>query len=400
MSLGAAALVVSGVIVVSAPGRDGGATAGVGQRIDGYPQRISFDRPSPQLPERPGPLAATLFDNDFGSSRFLGVTSRGDLYELPVGANVLSSDGRLLLTGAGDWLDSRLAVHDLSTGDVRVFDDIGQSLVTSGTRSVPYRLASTKAVYWSPDGTTVLGAFGGGGKRSGWHSRLLDVSSGELTDVGTGAPAGFLASGEAITVSLRGEGVPDGRIVVTTTDAVTGETSDVALQLAGPWRADPRAHMGASVSPEGTLLLVEAAEGRRSTASLRLFSLADGTELEPRSVRDWDGCPPAWLDGDPVVPTATAGFRGSLAASAEHVTSDGSQPLVAVHHRMQSSCLQLTAAALEAGPHRALFGTRTALWTWYWWQLLVAASLAAFVVAMVVSRVMRVRRVRGGRSLL
>ena len=66
--------------------------------IDGYPQRIDFERPSPALPDRPGPLAATLYDNDFGNGRELGVTSRGRLWELPHGINVLSPDGRKLLT--------------------------------------------------------------------------------------------------------------------------------------------------------------------------------------------------------------------------------------------------------------------------------------------------------------
>ena len=66
--------------------------------IDGYPQRITFERPSPALPDRSGPLAATLYDNNFGNRRELGVTSRGRLWELPHGINVLSPDGRLLLT--------------------------------------------------------------------------------------------------------------------------------------------------------------------------------------------------------------------------------------------------------------------------------------------------------------
>jgi hypothetical protein len=106
-----------------------------------------------------------------------------------------------------------------------------------------------------------------------------------------------------------------------------------------------------------------------------MFSLTDGTELAPRAVDHWDGCQPTWLGNDPVLPTRTQ------AARSERVTADGSQSLVAVHHRLQSSCLQVTADALRAGPHRALFGTSTALWTWYWWQLLLAASLALLTLA-------------------
>ena len=131
---------------------------------------------------------------------------------------------------------------------------------------------------------------------------------------------------------------------------------------------------------------MEAEKGRRPDATLRLFSLADGTELAPRSIRGWDGCSPGWLGDDPVLPTTTRGFRGSLAAGEALVTAEGTRPLVAVHHRMQSSCLQLSAAALRAGPHRSLLGTSTALWTWYWWQLLLATSLALLGIALVARR--------------
>ncbi|WP_457206392.1 hypothetical protein, partial [Nocardioides sp. P5_C9_2] len=239
---------------------------------------------------------------------------------------------------------------------------------------------------WSPAGTAVLARFAGGGQGGRPHTRLLDVSSGVLTAVGGGAPAGFLTASEVVTV---GEVVEDGvttGLVATTTDVGSGVTSAMPLRLAEPWRGHPDAVLEASVSPGGTLALVEAASGRRPDVTLRLFSLTDGTELAPRSVRDWDGCSPSWLGDDPVLPTATPGFRGSLAAGAELATEDGSRPLVAVHHRMQSSCLQLTADALEAGPHRALLGTSTALWTWYWWQLLLVASLALLALALVVRR--------------
>ena len=97
-----------------------------------------------------------------------------------------------------------------------------------------------------------------------------------------------------------------------------------------------------------------------------------------------------------MVPTATRGYGGSLAAGAELVTADGSRPLVAVHHRMQSSCLQLAADALSAGPHLALFGSSTALWTWYWWQLLVAALLGVLALGLLVRRVRRGRARTGG----
>lgn len=388
VALVATTLALTGFLVAAAPSDDG-AAAGATSRIDGYPQRIGFERPSARLPARPGPLAATLFDNAFGTSRYLGVTSRGQLYELPVGPNVLSPDGSLLLTTEVDGDESMLAVHDLTTGDVRVFDDIGQSLLSSEIRVAPYRLDSLSPVHWSPDGSLVLARFRGGGKGTEGHARLLDVTSGALTDIGAGTPAGFLPSGAAVIVSAKASG----GVVVTTVDAPTGATSRTSLQLAGPWRAESGARPGAGVSPDGMLVLVDTA-GQGGGAALRLFSLPGGTELPARRISRWDGCTPSWLDGDPVLPTATRGYGGSLSAGAELVTTSGSRPLVAVHHRMQSSCLQLTADALRAGPHRSFLGTSTALWTWYWWQLLLVGSLTSIVLGLVARHVVRERRRR------
>ncbi len=379
-------VVLTSTVVSSVVRHPASSASGPTSLLDGYPQRIGFDRPSPQLPERPGPLAATLRDNDFGNMRPLGVTSQGDVYELPYGPNVLSPDGTLLLTGPGDWADSRIAVRDLVTGDVRVFDDLGQTIHGTEPGEVRWKIDTNSAVHWSPDGHTVLARFGDGGHGLRLLPRLLDVSSGELTAVGAGAPAGFLASGEAVTVRWEDE-PSDGTILVTTTDVATGEASSRSLDLDGPWVGDPDMRLEASVSPDGTLALLE---GTRDDVTVRLLA-PDGTELAPRSVRNWDGCPPAWLGEDPVVPTATRGYGGSLAAGAELATPGGSRSLVAVHHRMQSSCLQLAADALRGGPDLALFGSSTALWTWYWWQLLVVAALGLLMLALLVRRVRRTR---------
>lgn len=369
------------VVSTVAHGPASSAAGGPSTRVDGYPQRIGFDRPSPLLPDRPGALAATVRDNNFGDLRQLGVTPEGELYELPYGPDVLSPDGTLLLTGQGDWSDSRIAVQDLVTGDLRVFDHLGMTIHGTEPGQVDFKIDTNSAVHWSPDGRTVLARFGDGGHGLRLLPRLMDVSTGELTVVAAGSPAGFLATGEAVTV--RWEGEPShGTVLVTITDVATGEATSRPLVLDGPWHGDPDARLEASVSPDGTLALLE---GSRDDVTLRLFA-PDGAELGPRRVSDWDGCPPAWLDDDPVVPTATRGSGGSLAAGAELASADGSRPLVAVHHRMQSSCLQLAADALGAGPHLALFGTSTAVWTWYWWQLLLAAVLALVALVLVVRR--------------
>jgi hypothetical protein len=96
-----------------------------------------------------------------------------------------------------------------------------------------------------------------------------------------------------VTVRMVGGRSAAGGIVATTTDLNTGATSDLPLRLAGPWLGDPDAELVASVAPDGrTIVLVEDTENRSSDTTVRMFSLADGTELAPRSVRDWDGCSP------------------------------------------------------------------------------------------------------------
>lgn len=355
----AAALVVGSVLGV----RQGAAHD---PETGGYPQRIGFDRPSDPLPDRPGPLAGTLFDNDFGGGRMLGVTATGSLWELPPGADALSPSGTVLLTQR--WNRQReLEVHDLTTGERRVL----------WARSPWWSLSQPRA-YWSPDEDTVLGDFARTARPNRRHPALLDLATGALSPVGSGEPAGFRSASEVVTVRrLGGPTAPDG-IVAITTDLRSGTTTRLPLRLAGPWRGGPGPELVASIAPDGqTLLLVEGDSGR-SADSARMFSLADGSELPSRAVHDWDGCSPTWLGTEPVLPTTRqpGGSGTSRWAGAALLTESGSRSLVAVHPRLQSTCLQLTTTALEAGPRWALFGTSMAWWSWYWFPAAVVTALA------------------------
>ena len=357
---------------VSGPGRSLPSASEALEPVDGFPQRIDFERPSPKLPDRPGPLAATMDDNDFGNRRPLGVTSAGALWELGPGVNSLSPDGRLLLTRQSRGRASGLVVHDLTTGNRLVFDNIGDPSDSRDRRDYRYVLDSNAPVHWSPDGSAILTKLDARPREIRARSSVVDVASGQVTAVPGDEPAGFRSLREVVTVSKEGGRDAVEGIVVTMTDLETGGTKTLPLRLDGPWIGPPGWWLSPSVSPgRSTLLLVEASgTGQRPDATLRLFSLADGGELPPRTVGDWDRCEASWLGQDPVIPTKPA------QASSELVTADESRSLVAVHHRMQSSCLQITPAALSAGPNTALFGTSTAIWTWYWWQLLLALSLA------------------------
>jgi hypothetical protein len=331
----------------------------------GYPQRIDFERPSDRLPDRPGPLAATLYDNDFGSARYLGVTATGRLYELPSGTSSLSPSGRLLLTLP--WSGGRrLGLHDLSTGDQWVLRTV-----------LPARPYDAR-VSWSQDESAVLGEFARAAHPRRRDPAVLDIRSGALTEVGSGEPAGFRSPSKPVTLRRVGGSSAPGGIVATTTDLDTGATRDLPLSLDHSWLGSPNYPLVASVAPDGrTLLLVEDSGDRSRDTTVRLFSLADGTELAPRSVRNWDGCSPSWRDQDPVLPTTAqpGGPGSSRTAGAALLTGDGSTPLVAVHFRLQATCLQLTADALAAGSRWALFGTSTAMWTWYWFPGLIVLAL-------------------------
>ena len=220
------ALLAGTAFVIGFVTRDTGPPSASDDRapVDGFAQRIGFERPSPRLPDRPGPLAATMYDNDFGNGRWLGVTSRGQLWELPAGANVLSPDGRLLLTGQRSGHLSRLMVHDLSTGNLRVFDDIEQPFYGGG-RAVRYRLDPNGVAHWAPDGSAVLAGFAERGQGARAHPRVLDVASGVLAEVVDGEPAGFRTPSQAITVHKVGGGNAEGGIVATTTDLRTGTSA-------------------------------------------------------------------------------------------------------------------------------------------------------------------------------
>jgi hypothetical protein len=367
-----AAAAVTGVTAVVGRGARSPSAHDALAPIDGYPQRIGFRRPSPTLPDRAGPLAATMFDNDFGGGRDLGVTSRGRLWELPAGINSLSPDGKHLFSGEpGRGYSSRLTVHDLTTGERRVFDDIGQSFDAREARRFRYLIDPSAVVDWSQDGSAVLTQVGQRPRRHRHEPMVLDLTTGTLTPVAGTDTAGFRSPSEAVTVSKVGGKNAKAGIVATTTDLETGASQDLSLELISPWRGDPDSRLVASVSPDGEiLLLVEVADGAASHATLRLLSLADGSEDSSREIDNWDaGCALTWLGDDPVVPTKDRVAGSSL------VTATETRPLVAVHHRLQSSCLELTPAALEAGPHTALLGTWTYTWTWYW-QPVLAFSLA------------------------
>ena len=357
--------------------------------VGGYPQRIGFERPSAQLPDRPGPLAATMYDNDFGNGRDLGVTSTGHLWELPRGTHLLSPSGRVLLTQPIDG-EHQLAGHDLVSGDRWLLSGTPRWSSEQQTRT-----------HWSPDETAVLGSFARDRRPGRRHTGVLDLVSGTVTWLGSGEPAGFRSSTQPVTVHKLGGPGAAGGIVATTTDLDTGANRDLSLRLVDAWLGDPDSALVATISPDGqTIGLVEGPRDRSASTRVRMFSMSDGAEGPARRVVDWDGCSPTWLDRDPVLPTTSqpGGPGSTRAAGAALLTDGGSTSLVAVHPRLQSTCLQLAVDALAAGPRWALFGTSTAVWAWYPLPALTAATLMLAGLLTLYGLVATRRRNRAGRT--
>ncbi|GGO75839.1 hypothetical protein [Nocardioides deserti] len=355
--------------------------------VDGHPQRIGFVRPAPPLPDRPGPLAGTFYDNDFGNRRNLGLGPQGQVWALPPGGEPsLSPDGRLLLTATAGEPSGRWQLHDLVTGARKVFLRIAVSSDRQELRGAPYRLGS-RGVRWSSDGRAVLALLGVRPRFGQDVPAVIDLGTGRVRLVADGAAAGFDRAGRAVTVQAGGTAASDQDWTATSTDVHTGAVERLVLRPHGPWRGLAEPQPGASVSPDGrTLLLVEAGLGSTPDVTVRRFSLDGGRELDAREVADWDHCDPTWSGADPVVPTRTDTAHSVL------LGADGPRSLVAVHHRMQSFCLVLAADAVAAGPHTSFLGTRDALWTWYWRELLLGLTVAATAAVIVALRLLRRRQ--------
>ncbi|MCB0908619.1 MAG: hypothetical protein KDB63_16050 [Nocardioidaceae bacterium] len=316
----------------------------------GFPQRTGFIRGAPMLPDKPGPLAAIVGDNNFGAGSLEAVTSTGRAFTLPASADgTLSPDGRLLVTPGS----RRIVVRDLSSGETRE---------VSTTRSV------RSAGIWRGDGGQLLVWLSG--TRHGFVA-VLDVGTGRLAaSTVTGRPVGFLKDGTLVAVRTTSAGIQ----VVTLDQALT-VLATVDLSPVDGWASGGPNDSG--VTPDGLLLTREGPDDGRIL--LRTFSVTDGseagrisTEIDAEEVSY--GCPMGWRGNDPVLITKSYGSQ----AKALQIHPDGSTTqLMAIHHRMQSYCVTFAAEALEAGPRWALLGTNDDVWTWYWRPLLLVLLLTA-----------------------
>lgn len=372
------ALAVVGLLVSFVPGAAPRLTWLPGPAEGGFPERVGFVRDSPALPAAPGPLVMVVDDNNFGVGAWEALDASGRWWrggdEWPA---LLADDGtRLVLVSEGRRSqDTTYAVRDLVSGTTTPLPqrDLRLAAVAAG---VPRKWVHVNApVAWSPDGSMLLVPLG----RNASNSRaaaLVDPARGEVRPLPlAGRPFGFLSDGRA--AALRVSGPADAPVVALSfVGPDEPRAASVRLRPAIPWTGDA---LTATVSPGGKLLLVERVQGEDEV--VRWFDPVTGAERRSETLRLDGVCAIGWAGDQPVFSGGDRGFGYQVRV--RQLTTGGLTDLVAVHHRMQSQCVTITAAALAEGPTPMVMGTAAWTWTWYWRQLALAALLGLAVVAWV-----------------
>lgn len=351
-----------------------GLPASADARIEGYPQRLEFVRPAPALPDKPGPMAAVVRDNNFGNSTHLVADQRGMLWNsgYTMTAPALSPDGTRLLA-LPDSDQPTLRLHGLTTGRVSEFDIVPPS------RGYINRLEPR----WSPDGTLVLLTVDRARRE---HTLLVDVVDGEVWVLARRAlGAGWLSQDEVVLVHPSTKRHELVAIDVEVRSLGTGTGRRTTLVPEVPWGTNPPNSTGVSLSPAGRLLVMDAGTKHTPSPAARFFDPLTGVQLEARKVANAAGCTITWRGEDPVVPTKR---QGEPAGSVE-VARDRTTRLVAIHPKQQSFCITWAADAIAGRPTPALFGTSGARWTWY------ARPLGALALALLGGALLVRRRGKG-----
>lgn len=324
----------------------------------GFPQRIGFIRGAPLLPDKPGPLAVVVDDNNFGNGAWEAVSPSGQAWRLRMPApHALSDDGRWLAAPTRGGIE----IRDLVAG-------------TSTTWSPSRQDERARPVAWVKGGHTLLATTGG----YRGHPALIDLDTGQIaTSDAVAQPIGVAPDGTLVALTRS-----DTSMSIVLLPPGLQEARRTTLYPNGGWAgALPSV---ATLTPNGDVML---ADRGPEELLLRTFSL-DGQETSQlatdiRLSKYTPICALNMRSDDPVITTKMYGSQ----AQVRQIHPDGSATqLLAIHHRMQSNCVTFAADALEAGPQWSFLGANDAVWTWYWRPLLLTLLLAAGVVWWVVSR--------------
>ena len=364
-------------------------TGGGAPAVDGYPERITHQWWTRALPDRPGPVAGLLQRSDGWDV----VAANGHLWNSPALRRfgdqypTLSRDGRFLAYLGGG--NGPLVIRDLVTGRVRHVAGVGCGCSSQTFRATtPLYMEGQSPAFWSPDDTWLV--FRGGNFASDQSPAVLVGPTGpaRAAPVTAGwAPAGW-ASNRQIVWTDRGQRTSEGRFVkVRTTDLSGRVLSTVQVRLPTPAEATFLSQSTWTVSPDGGRLLFDSGDLDPDRNYVATYSLADGSLLTTRQIQEWEGaCFDGWAGTTPVVPGAAPPKH-----AAETVAlSDPPQPLSVTDPRVGSDCVIWAVDALAGTPHGGLFGTSTAIWTWWWRE--GATAFAALVLVVLTGVTIRRRR--------
>ena len=267
-----------------------------------FPQRVGFIRDAPALPDKPGPLALVIDDNNFGNGAQEAIGADGRAWRLPTTVGpVLAPDGRRMAM----LIDRKVELRDLVAGTTQSWPAPGDPQRSNGS--------IRELLSFSEDEAELLAAVEG--RTHGWAA-LIDLSSGDLVRSQVNAhPIGLTDNGDVVTLRAS-----DDALTVVVLDHALSEVRRFRLTPTNGWTSEPRER--GTLTPAGELLVLD---GDRDRLILRRFSLEDGIETS-QVVADLDGrnvgscCSLAWLGDAPVIVAQTTGSQ----ARARQVHADGS----------------------------------------------------------------------------
>ncbi|WP_377639847.1 hypothetical protein [Oryzobacter terrae] len=287
-------------------------------RLTAFPENVAMP-PSTPTSSRPGRAALVLPVADDDGVNWYAVAPTGGVSRLPLAADSVESSA---LSPDGRWLATGHQLHDLVDGRDAIDADTLAALENRRTPST--------AVWWSPDSSRAYVAGFGEGSPPPGMGVVLDVDGG-VTEVPlllggiVAVDAGWLD--DETLVSLAGLGPRVERLQIH-----TWRVGDADWSTGGPivsWLGGPRDGDGgvvsvlrASVSPDGSRMVLTASLGRDGTASE--LSSTRAVVVDPRtggvlglpsadgawpsgdqsgSYAEWEGwgCRPAWRNGLPLV---------------------------------------------------------------------------------------------------
>jgi hypothetical protein len=360
--------------------------------IRGYPARITHSWFTPVLPARPGPVAGLLHRPD---GLWDVVSEHGRLWKSPAPLEfgdqypTLSPNGRYLGYLAGP--NGPFVIRDLVTGASHRVAEIGCGC--SGPHLVPTArlwMEGQSPTFWSPDNRWVLfrGNVNGASDRI---DGILVAATGDARTAalpGTWLPAGWAGPRRLVWTDL-GRRSRQGRVVVDvrTTDLSGRLLRTVQVRLPRHATRDSLSQWSWTVSPAGNRLLFMP-DMVEAPSAVATYSLADGSMLTRAPAPDTqEACPGGWAGATPIVPEVANGdIAETVTANRESTVLSVADPALGSH------CVVWAQSALAGTAHAGIFGTATASWTWWWREAL--ATVGALALAVVVGRLVGLRRSR------